>query len=53
MGRSAVRLARLILAPSFVCLAAGSPIFVANEGVAAVMNRLRAVIEFEKRYQQV
>lgn len=53
MGRSAVRLASLILAPSFGCPAAGSSIFVANEGVAAAMNMLRAVIEFEKRYQQV
>lgn len=53
MGRSAVRLASLILAPSCVCLAGGLSIFVANEGVAAAMNMLRAVIEFEKRYQQV
>jgi hypothetical protein len=40
MDNSAMRLARLILAPGFVCPVAGSPIFGANEGVAASMNRL-------------
>jgi hypothetical protein len=53
MGHSAVRLARLILSPSFVCLAAGSSILGANEGVTAAMNRPQTVIEFEERYQQV
>jgi|HubBroStandDraft_4_1064222.scaffolds.fasta_scaffold77499_3 hypothetical protein len=52
MGLSAVRLDRLILAPGFVCLAAGSSILGANVGVTAAMNRQQAVITFAVRYQQ-